>query len=92
MLVTAQLSVPVNTSSIVVSQAVVNAFAIGAIREQTGLAPSVKLTVVEHAWVLPAASDKIQLTVLLPLLKVKFWVVLEPVTVCSATVVAPVTL
>ena len=71
MLLTPQLSVPVNVNSMVVSQAVFNASLIASIGVQTGLAPSVKLTVVEQVVSFLAASVKIHVTVLLPLLNVR---------------------
>ena len=63
MLVIPQLSVPVNVNSIVVSHTVFNAFAIGAIEEQTGLVLSSMLIEVVQKPTLLWLSVTVQYTV-----------------------------
>ena len=91
MFLTPQLSVPVNVNSMVVSQAVVNALAIGAISVHIGALPSVRLTLVEQVVLLFAASVKIHVTVLSPLLNLMFLVRLEPTSSVAAILVVPST-
>ena len=74
------------------SQAVVNAFAIGAISAQTGALPSVRLTVVEHSVTVFKPSVKYHLTTLSPLLNMAVALSAASVIVRLDTVVAPSTL
>ena len=87
-----QLSVPVNVNSMVVSQAVVKAFAIGAISVHTGALPSVRLTLVEQVVLFFDESVNIHVTMLLPLLNVRDLVTASASALVSAIVVAPLTL